>query len=227
MTNEDFLQGINDALRGTDDDAPTIGTDEANYWLRTASRLRRNLYKNAANLQLSSAFEVLELGTISASAAATFDIDDTFIAPASVPYVIDTNDNRHDLTLIKPQEAESGVQTVYIAGQDPQTLYFTAEILTGDQLIGGTLFLPSYTMPDDINTASSSALIVVEDADWLVIATAAKIAFNDITYEDKVGDLNSEANALYSQMVKTNRRGVSGKPRRSMASVNRIGQRHR
>jgi hypothetical protein len=68
MTTTEFLQEINDALRGTDDDAPAFGTTESDYWIRTGRRVRRNLYKNT-KLQLGSTYDVLNLGTISAQCA--------------------------------------------------------------------------------------------------------------------------------------------------------------
>lgn len=226
ITNTDFLQATNDVLRGTDDDPPVIGTDEASYWLRTANRIRRNLYRNAS-LQLVGSYQVLELGTVSASAAPSFDLDDNFIAPAESCYVIDSSGSRHDFKVIKPQQREPQTQSVFIAGQDPQTLFFSSAITSTQNYIGGKLFLPAYVMPDDMSTASGSATVVVDDPDWLVIATAAKLAFGDITYEDKVADLNAEANALYNVMIKNNRRGSYGNTRTTPTMTRtRLGERH-
>jgi hypothetical protein len=225
MTTTTFLQLVNDAYRGTDDVAPIIGTDDANYWLRTASRIKRNLY-STAGLQWNSTYQVLNLGTISVNAAPAFDLDDTFIGPAESCYVIDLQGSRHDFPIIVAQEQDYGKQAVFIAGQDPEQLFFTQAITAADGYIGGTLYLPAYVMPDDINTTSGTATVVVDDPDWLVVATAAKLAFNDITYEAKAADLNNEANALYRQMVQTNRRGTTTNPRRSRTQVVKIGQRH-
>lgn len=227
MNTTQFLTEVNYSLRGTDDDAPELGTAESNYWISTANRVRRGLYKNAANLQLRSAYAVLNVGTVSANATPSFDLDDTYIGAASAPYVVDSEDRRHELSLIQPQEAEGQSMAVYVAGIDPQVLYFANEITATENIVGGTLYLPAYSMPDDISTTSATATIVVEDADWLVAATAAEIAFNDLTYEDKAEGLNAKANSLYQQMTRTNRRGVSGSPRRSRYEMtNRLGQRH-
>lgn len=212
ITNTDFLQATNDVLRGTDDDPPVIGTDEASYWLRTASRLRRNLYRNA-HYNLESSYQVLDLGTISASVAPAFDLDENFIGAANTAYVIGTDGHRTDFDIVKPQAKNQYIQQVFIAGLDPNVLYFSNEILAADNIIGGTLYLPSYVLPDDIGTTSGNTTITVDDTDWLVIATAAKIAFGDITYEDKVADLNAEANSLYAVMIKNNNRGTYGNPR--------------
>lgn len=219
MQVSDFIQEVNDALRGVDDDAPSSGTDEFNYWLRIANRLRRNLYRDASK-QWAATFEVLELGAVSATTEATFDLDDEVISPASTCYVLTSEGHRHDFEIIKPQEVNYSKQQVYIAGRDPQTLYFTKEITSDDQIVGGTLYLPGYVMPEDFTNENET--IIIDDPDWLITATAAKIAFNDLTYEDKYPDLNSEANSLYNQMVKNNRRGTYGNPRKSPYDVPKL-----
>lgn len=223
MITTDFIALVNDAWRGTDDVPPTAGTDDWDYWVRTANRIKRNLYKDTTK-QWVSTYEVLELGAITASADLSFDLDDTFIAPAEGCYAIGSNGSRHDFSLIHAQEVRSNVQTVFIAGQNPQTLYFSAAIAATEGYVGATLYLPAYVMPDDFKNANDT--VDVDDPDWLVVATAAKLAFNDVTYEPKAGDLQNEANALYKQMVNNTRRGTAGNPRKSSYNVTRIGQRH-
>jgi hypothetical protein len=215
MTTADFIQEINDKLRALDDEAPSSGSDEFLYWLRIANRVRRNLYKDTKK-QWSATFQVVEVGTISASTAPTFDLEDTFLSPASGCYVITTEDVRHDFDIVEPQDSSHNTQQCYIAGDDPKILYFTQEIAASNQIVGGTLYLPAYVMPDAI---ASTGTVVCDDPDWLVVATAAQIAAGDLTYEDKVGDLNAEANSLYKQMTSTNRGGVAGKPRTSKYDV--------
>jgi len=225
MTTTDFIALVNDAFRGTDDVPPVLGTSDWLYWLRTASRIKRNLYKDATK-QFVSTYQVLDLGTITTSAALSFDLDDTFLGPAEDCYVIRTDGTRQDFPILQPQEQEYGKQSVFIAGQDPKTLYFSKAITTADGYVGAALYLPAYAMPDDINLTSGTASVIVDDPDWLVVATAAKLAFNDITYESKAVDLNAEANALYKTMIDNNRRGTSTNPRKSRTQVVRIGERH-
>lgn len=225
MTVNDFLALTNDAYRGTDDVPPVIATDDANYWLRTANRIRRNLYKDTTK-QWASTYQVISLGTISASAAPSFALPANFLSAAEGCYVVDTTGSRHDFPIIKPQEQVSGKQSVFVAGANPQTLYFSAAISATEGYIGGTLYLPAYILPTDIVGVTGLETVVVDDPDWLAVATAAKLAFNDITYESKAPDLNNEANALYGFMFKNNRRGTAGNPRKSPISVTRIGQRH-
>jgi hypothetical protein len=226
MTTSEFLQEVNDSLRGIDNDVPTFGTAEALYWLRIANRVRRSLYKNPAQ-QWASTYQVIELGTVSASSAPTFDVDDEVIAPASSCYVLSgTNDDvRTNYTIVKPQEASTLKQEVYIAGGDPQTLYFTQEIASTEQVVGGTLYLPAYVMPDDFG-AVATEVVIVDDIDWLVLATAAELAFSDITYEERAPDLNDKANAQFKQMSQRNRRNPYGTPKTSPYSVQRISSPH-
>jgi hypothetical protein len=121
---------------------------------------------------------------LSAPSAPSFDLDDTFLSPSDSCYVIGTTDQRTDYTIIKPQEKDYRTQQVFIAGADPQVLYFTKEIASTDNVVGGTLYLPCYVFPDEFGNSATDT-VVVDDPDWLVLATAAEIAFNDITYEDK------------------------------------------
>lgn len=228
MTTNDFLQEVNDAIRGLDDVAPILGSDEANYWIRVASRIKRSLY-STGTLQWSSTYQVLNLGTIAVSAAPVFDLDDGFIGAAESCYAIDLQGSRHDFPIIEPQTqdpSQFSPQSVFVASADPQQLFFSQPITDQDGYIGATLYLPAYIMPDDIDPTNGTNTVVVDDTSWLVAATAAEIAFNDVTYEDKAADLNAKANALYRQMVQNNRRGTPTNPRKSRTQVTRIGQRH-
>lgn len=223
MIGSEFIQAVNDTLRSIDDDSPATGTDEYALWMRTASRLNRTRARDLTK-QWRSDYSVLNVGTISVSTAPTFNLSATFIGAAADAYVITTSGTRSDFDLVQPQDQNRFIQQVFVADLNPQVLYFTKPILATDNFVGGTLYLPAYVLPTDIT--SDSDVIVCDDPDWLVVATAAKIAFGDISYEDKVSDLNAEANALYSQMVRNNRRGIAGSPRTSATSVIRIGERN-
>jgi hypothetical protein len=218
MLVSEFLQQTNDALRATDDDVPTIGTDEANYWIRTALRIRRNLFRDTSK-QWSSTYQVVNLGTIAAGNEPNFGLEVEFLHPASTAYVIKAG-QRTDIDIVEPQNTDHQRQAVFIAGADPQTLFFTKPILAADQIVGGTLFLPGYIMPDPFANANDT--VVVDDPDWLLMATAAAIAAADLTYEDRAADLNSAANALYRVMTANNRRGTSGNPRISRYNMPQI-----
>jgi hypothetical protein len=214
-----FLTNVNDALRALDDDTPTFGTDEAEYWLRVANRKKNELYEDVTK-SWASTYAVLDLGAIVAAASPSYNISATFLAPANKAYVVDTDDHRHEYTIIKPEAQNSNAQAVFVAGQNPQKLYFTQEIIASSQIVGGTLYLPGYFIP--ANMTASDGTVPVDDPYWLVMATASEIAFNDLTYEDKAPDLNAKANALYDLMVAKNRRGTYNNPTVSPTNVTRI-----
>lgn len=223
MTLSNFIIKVNYRLKGTDDDAPVAGDDDWNYWVSVANDKKNGMYDDTKRVW-ASAYAENSLGNISADDNLSFQLDDTFMYPAKQAYVIDTDGNYNYLDIVKPQERDRRLSTkqVFIAGQNPQTLYFSVPILTGDKLIGGELFLPGYWRPDDLKATSANAAILVDDPNWLVLATAAEIAANDITYEDKFADLNGKANDLYRQMTRKNRRGIYGQPTISPTNVRRI-----
>jgi hypothetical protein len=219
LTSE-FLVEVNDALRGTDDDAPTFGDDEANYWVRILNRKKRELYEDVTQTWANTFDGTRTLGTISASATPTFDTEDDFLAPSDKVYVVTTEDQVVEYNVIKPQERLRFRREVYIAGMDPQVLYFSKEINEDENIVGGTLFLPGYYMPDDITAATDTLPFL--SPDWAVLAVAAEVAGNDIVYEDKEANLTTKANNLYTLMVRKNRRGTYGNPRTTPTVVNRI-----
>lgn len=57
--------------------------------------------------------------------------------------------------------------------------------------------------------SASTDELAISVPDWLVYATAADLAYNDTTYEDKFGDLIGQANNLYVQMVSNSRRSAA------------------
>lgn len=135
-------------------------------------------------------------------------------------YVLDANGNKNYLDLIKPQENPYVGRQVFLHDGNPQILTFTDDIESTDNIVGGILTIPGYYLPADVSAATD--FLPVPDPNWLVMATAAEIAFNDIVYETKAPDLNEKANSLYRQMVIKNNRGVYGEPRRVPTNVYKI-----
>ena len=75
-----FLVEVNDALRGTDDSAPTISTEDSNYWIRTLNKKIDELYRDSKVL-LDSSFLVSppnEAGTVATTATTTLTGTSTF-----------------------------------------------------------------------------------------------------------------------------------------------------
>lgn len=213
---------INYALRGTDDDAPEAGTDDYNHWVAILNRKKDEFFRDASANWVDD-YEVRSVGTITASAALSFDLDTDFLFPtgdsdASGVYVVDTDGNRHDLTLVKPNERSRFNQAVFIAGMNPRKLYFTAEITATDQLVGGELFISGHFLPSDL--AEATDMLPFPDPQWGVLATAAELADKDLVYEEKYEMLLEKANNLYRQMVLANNSNVHG--RKTKTSVSRI-----
>lgn len=223
MLVSEWLEYTNDALRGTDEDAPTLGTDEANLWLRTLNRKKSELYNNAKVLW-DATWEVKSLGAISASATPSYNTNATLIAPSDYVYAVNSNSQKVYYDLVHPRNRPQTGRQFYLAGMNPQVLYCSNEIEATEDIVGGTLYLPGYYMPADIDvdTEDGTSEIPFPDPFYAVMAVASEIAFNDITFEDRAADLAGKAQVLYSQMVRNNRRNTSGKSQPISRSVKRI-----
>lgn len=220
MLVSEFIQRVNDAFRG-DEAAPVESTDEHDYWLRTGNR-KKDEWARDPKQTWASNFEVRELGTITAGTQ-TYELDEDFLQPSDKITVTDAAGRDHNYVLGPPQERGRYARSAYISGRDPRNLTFFDDIVAGAQIVGGTLKVPGFYIPDDMDNAAGE--VPVDDPNWLVLATASELAFNDITYEDKYPDLNSKANALYLQMVTANRKGTSGYPRTARVVGVRINNR--
>ena len=158
--------------------------------------------------------------TIIATAVQDYNLHRSFIAPANKIYVLTTADDKVYSDIIKPRQDDGINSNVYIHGVNPKTLTFNTDIESTDSVVGGSLFVPGYYMPDDVSLETDE--LPLPDPYWGVMATAAEIAFGDITYEDRAEGLNTKANALYMQMVRANRRGTYGEPKKSPTNVYRV-----
>jgi len=216
-----FLTRTSYALRGTDENAPTFGDDEAVYWLDLLNRKKDELYQDVTQ-NWRNVYEVRSLGTIAASAAPVFNLPSDFLAFAGDEnstagagggaYIIKTDGNRVDVNVIRPQERDSVNRAVYVAGSAPEKLYFTTAIVAGEDIIGGTLYAPAYYLPADLTLAAD--VLPFLDPNWACLAVAAEVAFNDVTYEDKAPDINAKANNLFKMMLKKNKGQLHNAPQR-------------
>lgn len=206
------ISAINYELRGTDEDAPIEGSDEWNYWLHFLNRKKNELYSDVKK-NWPESFATQSIGTITASATPSYNMPAGFIAASGDDkgigaYVINGT-TRHDLLLVKPHQVYKSNRVVYIQGVNPRVLKFADEITATDQIVGGTLYVPGYYMPDDLTAGTDD--LVFPDPYWGVLATASDIAFNDVTYEDKAEGINAKANNLYKLMEENSINGFHGK----------------
>lgn len=218
MILSELFSHINNAYRGSDDDVPETGTADYDNWLNTTNRKIAE-WSNDSNVSWRSLFGSLSAGTVT-SGTQTYDLDDSFMAPADRISVTTTDGNTLEYVIAPPQERDRFSNSVYISGFNPQQLTFNDTINDDSNLVGGTINVPGYYAPDQV--ASSGDTIPVDDPFWLVMAVASELAFNDLTYSDKSPDINAKANDLYSGMISSNRRGTSNYPRIARTNVNRI-----
>jgi len=214
MQVSNLIQEINDALRGLEE-APTVGSDEYNYWLRVANR-KIESWSRDSKQRWTSLWRIEEAGIVS-SGNQSYEMDDDFLWPSD-QIIVTANDQDHEFQVVKPQHRKKG--GVYFSGRDPVTMSFTEIIKTNSQIVGGTIYVAGYFLTDEMASASDD--VPVDDPNWLVKAAAAEIAFNDVTYEEKYIDLNTEANALYLQMIDANKQGTANNPPSIAIEMQRI-----
>lgn len=224
MNAETFLSEVNYALRGTDDDAPTIDTEDGRYWISVLNRKKRTLYNDITRLWTNT-FETRLVGIITASTTPVYDTDRNFLGASDKVYVVTTEGQTIEYTVVKPEERNRNCREVYFDGMNPQKLHFTNAIGATENIVGGSLYLPGYYMPKDVARASDKLPFL--NPDWAVLAVAGDVAGNDIVYEDKEANLNAKATELWKLMVRANRRGTYGNARKIPTVVKRIGARTR
>ena len=164
--------------------------------------------------------ETFKRSIIISAAVQEYNLNRSLFIPSDKAIVTDTNSQPIDYTLVHPQDREYDNKHVYIYGNNPKVLTFQDTISTSDQIVAGELFVPGYYIPADL--VNSTDVIPVDDPNWLTMALASELAFNDVTYEDKYVDLNTKANALYMDMIKGNRQGTGQNPRIAGVHIPRI-----
>lgn len=101
---------------------------------------------------------------------------------------------------IKPEARITG--DVYISGRFPKKLTFYNDIIATSQIVGGTLKVPGYYIPDDM--VLSTDLVPVDDPTWLIYAVASELARNDPAKDSDFANLAGMANEIYRKMINAN-----------------------
>ncbi len=86
MTLSQFLTRVSYALRGTDDDAPTLGDDESDQWVDTLNRKKDELYEDVTK-QWSTSYKATapnETGTVATTGTTTLTGTSTFFTDYDV-----------------------------------------------------------------------------------------------------------------------------------------------
>ena len=213
-----LLTRINNALRGTDDLAPTVGSAEADYWLSIANQKKDEWARDPLN-SWKWLFEERNLVATVASADNTYALDADFIRPSDrIKVTSGTTELYFDV--IDPQTRYDNPSSVYISGQNPPVLNFNGQVTATTAWIGGTITVPGYYVPADMVLATDT--VPVYDGNWLAMIVASEVAFNDTSYEDKSPDILGKANSLYQAMKLANVAGTATTPRKIRTSVSRI-----
>lgn len=137
---------------------------------------------------------------IIATGVQEYSLHRNFYVPSDTVTVTTTDGQDVDFSFTKPQSRISG--EVYISGRNPKMLTFYNDIEAGNQIIGGTLKVPGYFVPDDLVNATD--LVSVDDPEWLVYATASELARNDPAKDDQFPTLLGMANDIYRKMINAN-----------------------
>ena len=151
----------------------------------------------------------------------SYNLHRRFLGASDHIVITKTDGNEVYVQLTKPPGRSTGTRNAYIHDENPQVLTFSTDIESTESIVGGQLSIPGYYNAPDM-TAETDVL-PFPDPNFAVLQVAHEIAFNDITYEDKSGDLLAKANYLHRQMVKKNRRGTYGRPSRVPRNNYRIG----
>lgn len=158
--------------------------------------------------------------TIIATSVQSYSLNRRFLNPSDQIIVTTTTGSIAYYNLAKPQDRLISQGMAYVHDQAPQLLTFQSDITSTDQIIGGTLAMPGFYLPDPV--LDDTDLIPVDDPNWLVYRVAGELATNDLIYESKAADLIAQANVLYTAMAVSDRRGTAGNPSTSRTNVVRI-----
>lgn len=143
-----------------------------------------------------------------------------FIAPANQAQILKTDSTYTYIDFASAREQNTTTRKVSVAGINPKVLTFSTAITSTEDIVGGTLSVPGFYMPTDLTDEDEE--LPLPDPYWGVLAVAAEVATNDITYEDKAEGLQVKANDLYMKMVRNNRRGTYGNPKKGVNAGYRI-----
>lgn len=138
--------------------------------------------------------------TIIASGVQEYSIHRSFMVPSDKVLV---STSTQDVPFVTGTVQDRDSADVYFYGRSPKTLAFYQDIAATSQIVGGTLKVAGYYVPDDM--VLSTDLVTVDDPNWLVYATAAELARNDPARDDQYASLNGMANERYRMMIAANR----------------------
>lgn len=172
---------------------PTVGTSDYQMYLDIANDLKDQWATDPGH-KWNSCFEERTYGA--ASSALAYDLDDDVNDLSDFVYIDLTNGNTRRFRVIKEKDRNSKRRAVYLSGSDPKQINFTD---MPDDCIGGTIRAGIYFIPEDMANANDT--VPIDHPNWVALAGAAELAFNDPSKEDKFGNLLGLANDEYQKMA--------------------------
>lgn len=223
MTAQEFLDATYLAYRGkTQSRTPAWGTEKADIVIDIGNRKIREWATDPRN-KWSSLFSNTALGTTvdANTPVLTYNLAATFFQPSDYARIVKTDGSTVDYPIVKAQQRNTiNGQALYISGSNPKTITFAQTIDTG--LHGGTIYVPGYTIPSSITSASDT--IPVDDPNWLVYIVASELARNDPAKDDQFASLVGMANDLYRKMSDANNDVGFLQPNTVVNNMPQIGQ---
>jgi hypothetical protein len=204
-TVQDFFKEVYVKYKGKQSKVPALGTDK---WLSAVITLQAKLREFATDPyhEWDSLHQDVNGGTVAVNNS-TYDLDETIQRPSD-KLVVTKNGQVTRISFIKltqrwlPQYMGTG--WAYLHGDAPQQVTVNANILAGDGLVGGTLTIPAYILPEILGSGPAnvqpSDTILVDNIDWLVHAVAAEIARNDPAKRAQYPNLQGLSNTFWKKM---------------------------
>lgn len=174
---------------------PTEGGSEWLMYLEIANDLK-NDWATDPEIDSASNWEERTFGTVSSVTDLSHGLDDDVAKLSDFVYIDCVDGRTVCFTVIKLANRHNRTDCAFQSGAGPISVNFTNIPLAA---VGGTIRAGVYVVPDDMKNGSDS--VPVDRPEWVVVAGAAQLAFNDPSKEDKYPDLQGEANDEYQKMA--------------------------
>lgn len=179
---------------------PSAGADKYNRILMIANR-KIEEWARDANVNWRSLWSDDNLTTVLADTQ-NYNLPATVIRTSDYVYVDIDGLPHAQYKVVPPAQRDAYPYSCYVQGVNPPILTFNFDINTGDPIVGGTIRLATYKVPDALEDTTDE--IPVDDPTWLVYEVAAELARNDPAKDDQFGNLAGIANDKYQKMIRNN-----------------------
>lgn len=220
MTLADLITQVHYAYKGNTR-VPVSGDVKYTLYLGIANRKIREWARDPNNHWASLYDGSRTIGTV-ASGTQTYDLDEDFISPSDQIFAETSATSYFEMDVIKAPLRHQLSNGVFISSFDPPKLTFADTIGSTSSLVGRTIRVPGYYMPEEL--VSPSDFIPVDNPDWLVYATAAELARNDAAKTDQFPNLIGLANEEYRKMVENNQNSSFEAPNAVANNMPLIGE---